>query len=323
MKYSVLLVAVSLFLASCGKESTGVGSESSSSTGSNSSSIISKIKTFTADKSKEITIKMPALALINDAFLSKYDYKMAQSMRHLDRTNTLYGEKPAKYDDFLAKFLINAYKSDAETRSDLVKVWNSDAVKALESGDEEGFKKHIFRHSSALRLLACNQPLSGWEVDSRNNKDLRNYVLAISSECDFTNLIYTELAAKLSNDVLENPQKAKEMILKEWESIPIETLHSVWDDVIKSNENSSFNADFSGVKGVQFVGQGGRYENEGGGFIIKKNGMIWFGQGAISGRNIEISLRSMIGAKMEKSKAIANETSTDSGNKTGSNVGVK
>lgn len=323
MKYSILLVAVSLFLASCGKESTGVGSESSSSTGSNSSSSISKIKTITADKSKEIAIKMPALALINDAFLSKYDYKMAQAQRTMDNSFGIYGEKAAKNEDMLAKVMVSAYQSDKAGMASSAKYWNSDTLKAAESGDVEGFKKHIFRHSSALRLLACNQPFSGWEVDARNKKELRNYMLAISNECDFTNLIYTELAAKLSNDVLENPQKAKEMILQEWESIPIETLNSVWSDVIKSNENTGFITDFSGVKGVQFSSQSGRYENEGGGFIIKKNGMVWFGQGAISGRNIEVSLRSMIGAKMEKSKAIANETSTDSGNKTGSNVGVK
>lgn len=323
MKYSILLVAVSLFLASCGKESTGVGSESSSSTGSNSSSAISKTKTITADKSKEIAIKMPALALINDAFLSKYDYKMAQARRNLDKSFGLYGAESAKNENMIADMFFKTYQSDKAGMADSAKYWNADTLKAADSGDAEGFKKHYFRHSSALRLLACNQPFSGWEVNTRNKKELINYMLAISNECDFTNLIYTELAAKLSNDVLENPEKAKETILLEWENIPIDMLHNVWVDVIKSNENTGFTTDFTGVKGVQFSSQSGRYENEGGGFIIKKNGMIWFGQGAISGRNIEISLRSMIGAKMEKSKAIANETSTDSGNKTGSNVGVK
>lgn len=323
MKYSILLVSVSLFLASCGKESTGVGAESSSSTGSNSNSAISKTKTLTADKSKEIAIKMPALALINDAFLSKYNYKMAQARRHLDKSFGLYGAESAKNEDMLANIYVKTYQSDKASMAEAVKYWNADVLNSAESGDIEGFKKHYFRHISALRLLACNQPFAGWEVNTRNKKELINYMLAISNECDFTNLIYTELAGKLSNDVLENPEKAKEMILQEWEDIPIDTLHSVWGDVIKSNENSGFTTDFSGVKGVQFSSSNGRYENEGGGFIIKKNGMIWFGQGAISGRNIEISLRSMIGAKMEKSKAIANEISTDSSNKTGSNVGVK
>ena len=321
MKKSLFIVVMAtMFLASCGKESTSTSAESSSSTTSNSIFSMLKTKTITADKSKEVSIKIPAFGLINDAFLSRYDYGLAKGQRTLDFKIGLYGDRAEGGLNIVTGIVFEEYKKDKESAIKAAKFYSKKAMTALEKGDIEGFKKEYIRHQSALRFLSCNLPSSGWEVNTSSNEDMKQYLQLIINQCDFTNLIYTELATKISSDVIDSPEKAKEMILQEWDNIPIETLHTVWDSLLKTNEKSYFSPDFSGVRGVQFVGNGGRYENEGGGFVIKKNGMVWFGNGAVSGRNVEVSLRSMLSAKTEKAKTLTEETSTDSAAKTGAGV---
>ena len=51
--------------------------------------------------------------------------------------------------------------------------------------------------------------------------------------------------------------------------------------------------------------------------------MPWYGNGALSGRVIEFSLRSTLSAKTEKTKSFTTESDSVSGGKTGSDVSVK
>ena len=321
MKKEAFLLAALVLIAGCSDNSAGVGAGSSSANTSDSSSTLSKSKAISAANESAKSIQMPAIAIISEAFTERVpghqndnsrmqdagegNQEEANNIRELGPLIFEMKSRPAEYDkEFKGKLSPRLEKQFADSTS------GTDISNAL------------IRFRMERRIASCTSPMNGWEY-LPTKKDSGIYMQAIANACDFANVIYTELAGKIGARALENPAEAVQEVLKNWDSIPLETVENTWREIAKKSKGATYSANLTGVKGVQFTGPGGMYWNQGGGFAIVKNSAKWFGEGAISGKVIDFNLRSSLGTKTEKSKTLSNSEAQQSGGKTGADIGIK
>lgn len=324
MKKIVFVASICLFLSACGQDSAGVsaGSESSSSVGSGIS--IDKKKTISHGDSSETLVKMPASTLIADAFNKRWQNWAGSHQRLKDTRYGVYSE--GDNDEATWSTMIELSKKDGKFKEEITKNFDPETKALFEKGEIKALIDVANRKEYERRFIACIDPLTGWEVSplaKKSEAEVVKYMEAIANQCDFTNVIFTEIASKLSGKIISNPDEAREKIYDIWSKIDIETLNSAWKNTLEANRNTGFNMNLTGVKGVQFRTSGANYINEGGGFSVIKNGMVWFGQGALSGKTVDLSLRSTLSASIDKSKNIGSDSGANSGGKTGANINVK
>lgn len=322
MKYTFFAVAISLFLAACSDNSAGVSAGSSSSSTADSGSVIAKMKAITATEESSTNVKMPALAIIAEAFAERVPGHASDDSRMDDARK---GNNPSSTDLRMLGGLV--YSLRTNNREDFEKQFQDKKGTELytilsegKSGDEIG--DALVRIRMQRRIASCTSPLTGWEY-LPTKKDAHLYIESMANACDFANLIYTELAAKIGNRALKNPADAAQEVLSNWDALPVKVIEEAWESVVSKNKGAAFSANGTGVQGVQFTGPGGTYWNQGGGFVILKNGTKWFGDGAISGKVIDFNLRSSLGTKTEKSKSQSSSQGQQSGSKTGAEIGIK
>ena len=316
-------IVLSIFIAGCSDNSASVGAGNDASAGSKTGVSIDKTKSISTESSSETVVKMPAAALIGEAFSAKYQQGAGYQQRKEDTESDLYAAD-TKEESF--KQLLELIDKDHSILEELSKKLEPEFIALVKKKDLQAMTEVAKRRNYERRFISCNEPSSGWEVspiDKKQQKILLNYLSAIVNQCDFTNVIFTEIASKLSGKVLSDPVKARESIIETWGKIDIATIDAAWQQVLEGNKNAHYNTDLSGVKGIQFTAPNGRYVNEGGGFHVVKNGMLWYGNGALSGKVVELSLRSTIAAKAEKSKTITNESGSSTDSKSGANINVK
>ncbi|WP_139093528.1 membrane lipoprotein lipid attachment site-containing protein [Delftia sp. JD2] len=323
MKKIILIVGAALMLAACSDNGAGVSAESDVSSGNKTSVEIGKKKTISAESSSETAVKIPAAALIGEAFSMRFVQGSGFEQRKTDAQTDLYAPNSIEQN---LKDLLKQMESDPSIYAQMEKQTDAVFMDLLRKKDVKGMTELAKRRVYERRFISCNEPSNGWEVNPQSRKDqqiLIGYLNAIVNQCDFTNIIFTEIAAKLSGKMLEDPEIARQMIVKSWENMEIDTIDSAWQQALEKNKAAHFTTDLSGVKGVQFTGPNGRYANEGGGFYITKNSVLWYGNGALSGRMVELSLRSTIAAKAEKSKSIDSQGNSSADSKSGAQVNVK
>ncbi len=321
MKKTLFALLFVVFLAACSENGAGVAAGSGSSNTSEIGSTINKVKSINSTDEASTSIKMPAIALISEALSTRLPGKnevISEDMREgsdsdfkliRERTTGVMEEKnksPEEYRKFVDGLPPRLGKVFRSAESD----------QALGDG--------LIRMKLERRMLGCTGPMNGWELNPIDQKkEAQIYMKSYANMCDFANLIYTEIAGKIGNRAIKDPDAAIEDVLNSWDAIPIQTLEAVWKKVAENNENLGFVADLTGVKGVKFNNQSGVYWNQGAGFTVAKNGVTWFGDGSISGKVIDFNLRSSLSTKVEKSKESRTSQGSQTGGKTGAEVGTK
>lgn len=323
MKMIITLIGAALILAACSDNHAGASAESEASSGNKNSVGVDKRKTISTESSAETIVKMPAAALIGEAFSTRFVQGSGFHQRKMDTQSNLYAPDSLEQD---FKDLLKQMESDPSVYAKMEKETDAAFMDLLRKKDVNGLVEIAKRRVYERRFISCNEPSTGWEVNPQSKKEhqiLLGYLSAIVNQCDFTNLIFTEIASKLSGKMLEDPGNARERIVKTWEDMGIEKIDAAWQQALNGNKLAHFTTDLSGVKGVQFTGPNGRYANEGAGFYITRNGISWYGNGALSGRVIELSMRSTISAKAEKTKSINIESGSAADTKSDANLKVK
>lgn len=322
MKYAFFVLAISAALAACSDNAAGVGAGSSSSSTSDTNSVLSKSKAITAADESAKSIQMPAIAIIAEAFAERVPGHSGDNSRMQDAQQG----SPEGFEELrkVSENLFDLMKKNPAEFDAKVKPSVTDRLYSQfkEAQSSKEFADALVRYRLERRITSCSSPMNGWEYNPMN-KDSKIYMQAVANACDFTNLIFTELAGKIGNRALSNPAEATEDVLKNWDALPLADLEETWKSVVQKNKNSQFSANLTGVKGVQFMGEGGMYWNQGSGFVVAKNSAKWFGDGAISGKVVDFNLRSSLGTKTEKSKSQSSSQGQQSGSKTGADIGVK
>ena len=322
MKKTLFIFALAAFIVGCSENSAGVSAGSSSSNSAESGSILAKVKSIAVGEEAAKTIQVPAFSLIAEAFTDRVPGHMNDSTRmedaHLNNPSdfeSLRKEYGNLFDVWRDNRQLMEKEIDPKTNTKFYSYFE-------EAKSRDDLINRLLRIKLERRIAACVSPQNGWEYNPMN-KDAAIYMRSVANSCDFANVIFTELAGKIGNRALNDPDAAKQDIQKNWDEISLDVLEAAWKSVADKNAGSSFSANLTGVKGIQFMGQGGVYWNQGSGFVVTKNSSKWFGDGALSGKVIDLNLRSSLSTKTEKSKSQSSSQVQQSGSKTGAEIGVK
>lgn len=176
-------------------------------------------------------------------------------------------------------------------------------------------------------VAAITSAYRGWQVnliggfgDKRaTDAEIQSYLAFQEASVEYTNALFTQIAAQLNNDVgvLEDPEKAKLEIQKIYKSIPPATLKKIWANAVKhAADRGGRVTDLSGTQGVDWSADGGSYSGNPDGLTWTKSGVKWFGQGALSGKQWTIGLESSISKSTDQSSAGSENNSASTGEKT-------
>jgi hypothetical protein len=110
----------------------------------------------------------------------------------------------------------------------------------------------------------------------------------------YSNLLLTRLAERLPSQALADPSAAHKAIIAAFLAIPPATLDAARKQAEKQVQGGSFTADFSGGGGVHFMLGASDFKGGDAGWLWKKNGVTWYGDGVLSGQKFEVALYSSI-----------------------------
>lgn len=177
-------------------------------------------------------------------------------------------------------------------------------------------------------VAAVTQSYRGWQISMIDMRAFGNpeatpkekefYLGYQEAAVEYTNALFTQVATQLSDDVgvLEDPETAKLEIQRIYKSIPKSMLKKLWVDAVEhAAERGGRVADLAGSKGVDWSADGGSYSGNADGLTWTKNGVTWFGQGALSGKQWSIGLESSISKSTDKSSGGAESVKSGTGEK--------
>ena len=175
-------------------------------------------------------------------------------------------------------------------------------------------------------IAAITSAYRGWQINLMGGffgkestpQEIKNYLGFQEASVEYTNALFTQIAASLNNDVgvLEDPQAAKLAIQKIYTAIPKASLKAMWADAVKhAAERGGRVTDLSGTQCVDWSADGGSYSGNPDGLTWTKSGVKWFGQGALSGKQWTIGLESSISKSTDQSSAGSENNSGSTGEK--------
>lgn len=168
-----------------------------------------------------------------------------------------------------------------------------EALQDYVAGQPRGAKPdpHI---AAARDILSVSRPVLGWTVNCFGCSAQDSWARQQATSVAYSNLLLTGLADRLASRVLADPSAAHKAIIAAFLAIPPDALDAARQQAEKQMHSGSFTADFSGGEGVHFMLGASDFKGSGAGWLWKKNGVTWYGDGVLSGQKFEAALYSSI-----------------------------
>lgn len=175
-----------------------------------------------------------------------------------------------------------------------------------------------------LPIAASAHPWQGWPFNCFGCAKEAAWARGMARQVVFTNLMLTQLYPALGTQALADPQAAQQAVQAAWKKLPVATILAAWKeagDQVKGGINFDFTG--SGPAPVHFMIGNNDFQGSPTGWRWSQSGVVWFGDGAISGRQVSLGLESAI----DKSSSQTSGTGTSNGSSTeqgaGGSAGVK
>ena len=186
---------------------------------------------------------------------------------------------------------------------------------------ERGDKQHVMSRLRAGEfILHTAQPVYGWPYNilsgmSRQGQQWAEYQAVVAR---FSNLILSELYSKLPKGALADPQIAEEEIAYAYLHMNSQDFAAAAKQAVKSVESglaSGITLNTAESQNVQYqIGDSSYTGETQGGWSISENGVKWFGDGHLSGRNITVGLESSINKDVSQQRNIIQKLTNDINN---------
>lgn len=182
-------------------------------------------------------------------------------------------------------------------------------------------KEHITgRLHAAEFILDTARPVYGWPVNILAGQKVQGEKWAEyqAVQANFANLIVTNLAAKLPKGALADPQVAQETIAWDFLHMHPQDIQAAARQAVKSVESglaAGMTINTAESQNVQFqIGDSSYTGETQGGWSVSENGVKWFGDGHLSGRNVTIGLESSINKDVSQQRNIVQKLANDINN---------
>lgn len=305
----MIVFSGAFLLAGCSGGFVSATSDETQASSTDQSTVIGKIKDIFKSETNSFVVEMPASVMIveaakewlveNDANLWVIPDIETMACLSSDEINDLLGYKHQE---------ITFHTS----------------IKAQEKDHPEQVKKILALHEgdicSRIFIRESVQTRGGWN----KSIDDGNYARAILINAYVANALKTQIIARVGSKVWKSDIEAKEKINEALSEVAQSDMYPRIVAEAYHAAGGLLHKDFTGKHPapVHFSIDDYDVAVSGIGTTILKNGSEWFGSGYISGRKYTVSMQSVEGARMQKSKALAESKTTSTETKTANSVGV-
>jgi hypothetical protein len=298
------LAAVLAALSACHNNGAGVDSGASQKAATSSENGLKSDRSIRSSTSGAATIQMPAAPLMIEALIP------------LARSAYLPAESAASS----AASAANGPMAGIDIRAML---WRGVLEAPLAEDDMSPKTLHMF---ALIPLAATAYPVPGWPPFGCFGCEKQvNWARGMAREVVYSNLVLTELYPAIGAQALADPAAAKAAVQAAWKKLPPQTILSAWQQAGEQVKGGEINFDFTGhgPAPVHFMIGNNDFQGGPNGWKWSQNGVVWFGDGRLSGQARELSLQNAI----DKSTSQVSSSGTSSGTSTeqaaGGSAGVK
>jgi len=144
---------------------------------------------------------------------------------------------------------------------------------------------------AALAIAASFEPALAWPSYTTD----QNFMIQANAISNFSNAVSTQIASNLQSTILLDSNAAQAEIIAQLGSIPAQTLETVWADSLQKAKASKMLQNLSGSSApIEFKTNDQVITAGAQGLSIATNGLIWFGNGNLSGRSYDLSMDSSL-----------------------------
>lgn len=182
----------------------------------------------------------------------------------------------------------------------------------------------VYPAEAALaRLVAsATEPVIGWPADPMDaSARVTRWMASAAATAETANAVVTEIATRIGERPLADPQAAKEAIWAVFAGLSHADLIQDWRERRGSIRNPTI--DLSGGRIRFTTGDGRDITIDQRGIVETRNGAAWFGDGALSGRKYELALESSISATRSKQQSTSDKSDTSTTRKTTGEAGIR
>jgi len=286
------LPIVTIALAGCHQGGVGVGAGADQKASTSTEQSLHSERSIHSSTTAQAAISMPAAALAQQAF------QQYAKQNYLPPANAASSAQ-----DEMVRRLIWEGSMQGPTKID------SEA------------SARIF---GAVAIASMSYPWQGWPFSCFGCKKEADWARGMAQQVIFANTILSQILPKISAQTLADPAAAQAAIIKAYESIPPAQLVAAYKQAGEQLQGG-VNFDFSGSQPapIHFMIGSNDFQASPTGWKWSMAGVPWYGEGRISGKNIELSLSSAI----DKSQSQTSTTGTSAGAATeqgaGGDAGVK
>ncbi|MBU3539050.1 hypothetical protein [Polynucleobacter sp. UK-Gri1-W3] len=151
--------------------------------------------------------------------------------------------------------------------------------------------------AAALAISASYEPALAWPSFINDH----DFMIRGAAMSDFANSISTEIVSKISSQALQNPDDAKAKIILELGKIPSATLEAIYSKALAGAKASQLTQNLAGSSSpIEYKIGDSAVSAGSNGFQVAKNGLTWFGGGALSGKSYDISMSSSLSTALNQ-----------------------
>jgi hypothetical protein len=200
-------------------------------------------------------------------------------------------------------------------------IWVSAMESTMRSSDLTAATIPIF---SLLPISASAFPVQGWPFSCFGCQKEAAWARGMAREVVYSNTILTQLYPSLSAQSLADPAAARAAVQAAWKRLPQQTILSAWRQA-GQQVRGAINFDFSGSQPapVHFLISNNDFQAGPNGWKWSKVGVVWFGDGAISGKQVSLALQSAVDKSQSQSSGMGSSTSGGLERSAGGVAGVK
>lgn len=182
--------------------------------------------------------------------------------------------------------------------------------------------------AAAAMIVQTAQPCVGWPVGGLSKQgqgEMAAWGRKVAQQIAFANLMLTQIASTPAlRDALADPEAARKTIVAAFLSITSAQIEAAWQQAGQAATGEvTLDMTGSGPSPVHYMLGGNDFQGGPTGWKWSQAGVVWFGDGAISGKQTMLGLESAIDKSAGQTSGTGTSTGTSTEQGAGGSAGVK
>lgn len=299
MKQTLKLIPITALVAAlsaCHQGGVGVDSGASQKAATSAENALRSDRSIQQNTTAQASIQMPAAALALQAF--------QQYGKSVNLPPARAGLSPA------LRELQN---------QGLAGIWD-----AIQTGPSQIEQPATAQKYGAVAIASMAHPWQGWPYSCFGCAKEGTWARGMAQQVVFSNIVLSEILPRLSAQTLADPAAAQAAIIAAYKAIPSAQLIDAYKQAGQQVQGGiSFDFTGSGPAPIHYQIGDNDFQASPAGWKWTMSGVPWFGEGRVSGKDVELSLASAIDKSQSQTSGTGTSTGTSTEQGAGGSAGVK